>query len=300
MNRDLVSIVLPTFNRVSDLKRAVLSVREQTYQNWELIIVDNFSTDGTEDFVRGLGDSRVSLRKTHNEGVVAVSRNVGMEAVRGQYVAFLDSDDWWTIDKLDKCVAAMSQGADVVYHDLYLVKGNNQVHLRPTGSARQVQGNPADDLLHHGNALLNSSVVVRASVLKDVGPQCEDRVLVGAEDFDLWVRLGRRTDRFQCVPWTLGYYWAGGGNMTSPSRVLTYLDALEAKYLVLRSRAWFAYSRTQAHYRLGQYDQARREALALLRAAAPMRLWPRLFYILIMSGVKRVLDPGGSSARRAP
>src|SRR6185436_13966279 len=87
------------------------------------------SADDTEEAVARLNDRRIQLLKVHNHGVIAVSRNLGIRRAVGDYVAFLDSDDWWTSRKLELSVRALEADADIVYHDLYLVRSADS-HLR--------------------------------------------------------------------------------------------------------------------------------------------------------------------------
>ena len=95
----LVSIVVPTYNRLAYLRQAVQSVFDQTYRQWELIVVDDGSTDGTAAYVASLG-GRVRALTLPRRGGAARARNAGVGAARGAYVAFLDSDDLWLPEKL--------------------------------------------------------------------------------------------------------------------------------------------------------------------------------------------------------
>ena len=113
----LVSVIIPTFNRANDLARAVKSVIAQTFTSWELIIVDNHSVDNTDEVVRHFNDPRIKLLKIHNDGVIAASRNLGIHFSSGTYIAFLDSDDWWTPDKLRSSVWLISYGLSISVFD---------------------------------------------------------------------------------------------------------------------------------------------------------------------------------------
>ncbi len=98
--RPIVSVVLPTYNRLNYLREAVASVLAQTYDRWELIVVDDGSTDRTVEYLRTLPRHRVQIvRRTHRSNA-AIARNLGLAHARGDYVAFLDSDDVWLPDKL--------------------------------------------------------------------------------------------------------------------------------------------------------------------------------------------------------
>ena len=96
----LISIVIPTYNRADLIPKAIQSVLDQTYQNWELIIVDNYSDDGTKEVIESFKDSRISMLLLPRTGSVAASRNMGVHHSKGEWVAFLDSDDWWFPTKL--------------------------------------------------------------------------------------------------------------------------------------------------------------------------------------------------------
>ena len=93
MNKNLISIVIPTFNREKKLKKAILSVINQSYTNWELIIVDNNSSDESEALVNSFKNKNIFFYKIDNKGIIAKSRNFGVSISNGDYICFLDSDD---------------------------------------------------------------------------------------------------------------------------------------------------------------------------------------------------------------
>ena len=102
--KPLVSIIIPTFNHANYLSKALQSVLHQTYTNWEAIVIDNYSTDDTDSVITRYNDHRIKYLKIHNGGVIAKSRNAGIKSAKGDWIAFLDSDDTWTSDKLDTCI----------------------------------------------------------------------------------------------------------------------------------------------------------------------------------------------------
>ena len=115
----MISVIIPTYNRESVLKGSILSVLHQTVTDLELIIADDCSTDGTKSLVESIGDPRLRyLCPDHNQGACA-ARNAGIEAARGEWIAFQDSDDTWVPDKLARMLAiAQSVDADVYFHRL--------------------------------------------------------------------------------------------------------------------------------------------------------------------------------------
>lgn len=104
---NLVSIIMPSYNTASYIKESIQSVLNQTYTNWELIIVDDCSTDETEEVLAKITDSRIKYLKNEENSGAAISRNKALREARGQWIAFLDSDDLWMSDKLEKQINFM-------------------------------------------------------------------------------------------------------------------------------------------------------------------------------------------------
>lgn len=271
-----VSVVIPTYNRAADLCRALASVQRQTWRDWEAIVVDNHSEDGTRAAVERLQDARIRLIEIHNDGIVARSRNAGIRAAAGEYVAFLDSDDWWKARKLERSLQALRSGADVVYHDLLIVRSEGQrFHLR-RARTRALAPPVYEDLIRNGNALNNSSVVVRRSLLEQIGGLSEERALIALEDYDAWLRLARFTQRFLRLPVADGYYWQGGANLLTPERSLQTMSRVAERYLqtdLVAGRAtlppWMQYVIGRAHYHLGSHALAVEHMRRALRGGLP-------------------------------
>ena len=108
MNK-LVSIIMPSYNTASYIADSIRSVLAQTYPNWELLIVDDCSTDETDSVVASFGDPRIRYFKNEKNGGAAVSRNRALREAKGKWIAFLDSDDLWTPDKLEKQIGFMEK-----------------------------------------------------------------------------------------------------------------------------------------------------------------------------------------------
>jgi len=260
----VISVVIPTYNRANDLKRALKSVQVQTFTNWEVLIVDNHSVDNTDQVVSDFNDSRIKLFKIHNNGVIAASRNVGIREASGEYIAFLDSDDWWKPEKLRLCLDALNAGADIVYHDLFLVKKSDQRFFWKKVTTRGLTRPVFDNLLTNGNCINNSSVVVKKILLTSIGGVSEDYDLIATEDYDCWLRIAKLTDKFTRIPNSLGYYWAGGGNISNPERTIANVDAIVLRYLdnkCMRHNGganWIHYARGRAYYLLCNSEMAKK------------------------------------------
>ena len=118
MSDDLVSIIMPSWNTGKFIAESIESVLAQTYENWELLIVDDCSTDNTDEVVAAFHDPRIRYFKNESNSGAALTRNRAMREARGEWIAFLDSDDLWLPEKLEKQIAFMKNNGYVFsYHD---------------------------------------------------------------------------------------------------------------------------------------------------------------------------------------
>lgn len=104
---DLVSIIMPAYNTGEYIKKSINSVIDQTYKNWELLVIDDCSTDNTEEVIKSFNDERIIYLKNKENSGIAVSRNNGIKEAKGRWIAFLDSDDSWKENKLEKQIRFM-------------------------------------------------------------------------------------------------------------------------------------------------------------------------------------------------
>ena len=206
-----VSIVIPTYNHANFLDNALQSVLDQTFSNWEAIVIDNHSTDQTDEILAKYTDPRIKYFKIKNNGIIAKSRNHGIKASKGKWIAFLDSDDWWTKDKLKICFDNIDDEIDFIYHRLDIKYDNSKSYFKKKKYiGRQLQKPILNDLLtseiKDGNAIGNSSVIVRKDMLDRIGGISENENLVASEDFNTWLRIAQITDQFKYLKNALGYY----------------------------------------------------------------------------------------------
>jgi len=190
----MISIIIPTYNRAPVLREAIHSVFNQDYfqgsapgKTYELIIVDDGSTDDTEQQAEDLGDRLYYVRQ-QNRGVSA-ARNVGLDLAKGEYIAFLDSDDLWKREKLSVQMSLMEAlpRTKLCYTDeIWMRKG---VFVNPKNRHRKYSGWIFDKVLPL--CLLSlSSALFRREVFDEVG--CFDESLPACEDYDLGIRLAHR------------------------------------------------------------------------------------------------------------
>jgi len=195
-DRPLVSVVLPTYNRASLLRRSIDSVLEQTWQDFELIVVDDGSTDGTRETVAGTPDPRVRYVARESNGGVAAARNTGVRAATGRYLAFHDSDDEWLPEKLARQVQAL-QPLDETCMSVCGVRrtfpaagGAGAGGLTyPRSASDWNKGLDWSGVLASGVAYTQSWLVPRRAVVDAGG--FDERLCIW-DDWDLLIRLSRR------------------------------------------------------------------------------------------------------------
>ena len=206
----LISVIIPTYNHANFLGKALESVIQQTYSNWEAIVVDNQSTDETNQIINKYSDPRIQYFKISNNGIIAKSRNLGINNSKGEWIAFLDSDDWWTKDKLEVCLENIDDNVDFIYHQLEIVYDKSNSYLKKKNIGRQLKKPILNNLLiseiDQGNAIGNSSVIVRKDMLSRIGGISENKKMIASEDFNTWLRIAQITDKFNFIKKKLGYY----------------------------------------------------------------------------------------------
>jgi glycosyltransferase involved in cell wall biosynthesis len=189
--RPAVSVIIPTHDRCNLLCAALDSVLQQSFRGFEAIVIDDGSTDGTPEYVRGLSDPRVRYHWQEASGLPAAARNAGLRMARGTYVAFLDADDVWYPDKLERQLICFERHPEVglVYTNAHYF-GKTLRQGRPM-FRRFLSGHAFDQLLL-GNRIPALTVMVRHECLRQVGVFSEDHELRGVKDYELWLRIAQR------------------------------------------------------------------------------------------------------------
>ncbi|MFH1429040.1 MAG: glycosyltransferase family A protein [Candidatus Margulisiibacteriota bacterium] len=185
-----VSVIIPTYNRLSYLKKALKSVMVQTFKDYEIIVVDDGSTDGTTSYISGLPFIRYVYQE--NKGVSA-ARNRGLTIARGEYVCFLDSDDTWKKTKLEKQAEVFQNnpGLKACYTEETWIR--NGKHLNQMKKHQKYSGWIFEKALPLC-IISPSSIMLKKDVFNDLG--CFDENLDVCEDYDFWLRL---TARYQVL-----------------------------------------------------------------------------------------------------
>lgn len=217
-----MSVIIPTYNHAAFLKKSLDSVINQSYPHWEALVVNNFSTDQTESIVAGYKDPRIKLINFHNHGIIAASRNKGIEESSGEYVAFLDSDDYWYSNKLEKCLEFMrQQNCDFICHGEHLIEKEKVI-----ATWCQKKNVNYLELLLNGNRISTSAVVVKRDVLKTTGLFSIQSEFITAEDYELWLRILKKSYKFKFFSEVLGGHLKHSFNQSSA--VARHFNAVKA------------------------------------------------------------------------
>jgi glycosyltransferase involved in cell wall biosynthesis len=224
-----VSVIIPTHNRVALLRRAIASVLAQTVGDFEIVIADDASDDETRQMVTSIGDARIRYIRHSKTLGASAARNTAIANAIGEYIAFLDDDDEWLPDKLERQLqhmATIDKTVGVTCCGNYEVEtSTNQVlaEIRPT-----LRGRLFERMMLDGRYYRTSTILVRAECFEKVG--LFDTTFLYGEDFDMWLRLARHYD-FDCLETPLvKVYLQPNGLTQNYEAIISGAEADLAKY----------------------------------------------------------------------
>ena len=222
MNNGLVSIIMPSYNTGGYIKNSIESVLAQTYENWELIIVDDCSTDDTDSIVGQFSDKRIRYLKNKKNSGAAISRNYALREAKGRWIAFLDSDDLWLPEKLEKQIAFMeNNGYSFSYTD-YKIRWN---------------GKNEDPRVYTGPDVVNRKRMYRYCYFSTITVMY-DRNVVGLiqiadikknNDYAMWLQIIEKTNCYR-YPECLSVYCKHDNSVSSGSK----LKLIKHHYIMFR------------------------------------------------------------------
>lgn len=270
------SIVIPTYNHAEFIGRCIESLLCQSYQNWEAIVVNNFSEDNTIEVVEKYNDPRIRLINNANGGVIAVSRNKGLSVAKGNWICFLDSDDWWYPNKLEVSLKYLDK-YDIIYHNLDKNYSSNKSNGKVYG--RQLYDNISKDLLVNGNGIPNSSVIIRKKIVDEIGFISEDKNLIAVEDSDYWIRAAFVTNKFKFINKSLGAYWIGENISVSEKQIIREKNLFDKyknllnKDEIVKAQITRSLSTARIYHKLGMFKKAKNEyQLSIANDKIPIKL----------------------------
>jgi len=226
MSKPLVSVIMPCFNGEAFITEAINSVLNQTFEEFELIVIDDGSTDRSAELLSCYGE-RIRVVRQPNRGV-SVARNVGIQLSAGEYVAFLDSDDYWHPDFLDEMVKAMADARTAIAYC-----GWQNVGAAP-GAPFVPPNYETRDKLHHLLRFASlwpiHAILIRRSMLPATQPF--NNKYPACEDYDLWLRIAS-FHRIQLVPRVLAFYrkHSEGQATSDQARVARYNLLVKQQFL---------------------------------------------------------------------
>lgn len=214
MKHSLVTVVIPTWNRWPLVAEAVASVVAQSWSNWELIVVDDGSTDDTLAKLDALGVPNLLVIRSPHIGHLGRLRNLGARLGKGEFVAFLDSDDLWCTPKLERQIGALqNSSAGWSYTEYSLLSENGDRMPLRSGRAPAISGHITRALLREETAVCPCTLLVRRSLFEQVGGFREEARIPYRGDSDIALRLAR-TSEVIAIPETLALVREHPGRMT--------------------------------------------------------------------------------------
>jgi glycosyltransferase involved in cell wall biosynthesis len=212
-----VSVIIPTYNYGKYIEKAIDSVLAQTYQDFEIIVVDDGSTDNTKEIIETRYKDKVRYFYQENKGA-PVARNKGIRKSRGEYLTFLDADDWFAPENLKYKVKVLDNDADAgwVYSDGYYVNKEGEIIDKASNrfsfSNRKLEGDISSELFSMGNYITTDSVLARKTCIIKAG--CFDETLPALQDYELWLRISLQY-KIKYVDELLCYYTLHSNSISS-------------------------------------------------------------------------------------
>lgn len=224
VSQPIISIVTPMYNAEAFLSETIASVRGQTRQDWEWILLDDGSHDRSQDVIRAVRDQRIELVSCHHCGNPSVLRNRGAKLARGRYLAFLDHDDLWEKEFLAETVAFLEQEREAA-----IVQANSDCLVEATGGwsrrARMIRmpsvagplssGVDSGRDMLMGNFVVLSATLIRREAFEGVGGFDEGADVRACTDFDLWLKLLEADAVFGFVDKQLASYRLRASSMSA-------------------------------------------------------------------------------------
>jgi len=228
MNKINFSIVIPSYNRKNYLKKAIESVLNQSYEYYEIIVIDNNSIDGSQGYIKSLKRKNIILIITDNFGSIAKSRNIGIENSKGNWISFLDSDDFWHSKKLENVKDKIfKESPDIVSHDTYIINNKDEVcSYRKCGTNKK---KILKELISKRNLYGTSAISIRKSFLRKHNLFFDESLNIAtSEDYDFWTRLIIKKAKVSNIKKGLGFYKIHDNN-ASKNNLKQYQAALSVK-----------------------------------------------------------------------
>jgi glycosyltransferase involved in cell wall biosynthesis len=246
-----ISVIIPTYNAIKTVLDTIASVQAQSYRDIEILVINDGSTDNLLGCLAPtVKDARVKIYSYPNGGL-SVARNRGIARSTGEYIAFIDADDLWTPDKLERQLQALeaNPSAGLAYSWTYFMEEDGQRYH--TDRPIWFEGDVLKDLILWNFLCHGSNPLIRRSVIDAVGEF--DPTLPAAEDWDYWLRIAAQWE-FALVPQPQIYYRQSGGAMSAKVEVMEMAQLEVLDRAVKRSPASLQSYHRQAMAKIYQYS----------------------------------------------
>jgi len=204
MHNPLISVMVPTYRRPQLLMRAVNSILKQTYQNFEIIVIDDNPDDETKTQMDALNDPRIRVIKSRRQGILGDHRNLAVENSKGEWIGFCDDDDYWHPEKLEKQVRVINkinpEKVKLICTNFWIRKKGQLKPVLNFWTRFKIFRN-----LYQTNFIGILTVLIKKEVFTNLGFFKADKKINGTEDFDMWIRVLSKY-RYYYIPQCLAYY----------------------------------------------------------------------------------------------
>jgi glycosyltransferase involved in cell wall biosynthesis len=236
----MFSVIIPSYNNEKTIGNTLESILSQTWTKFDVLVVDNHSTDKTKKIVKSFNDDRIKFYQIDNGGMPAVSRNYGISLSSSNYLAFCDSDDCWDKNKLAMCAVYVKKGYGFIAHNLRLTGSYSKLVL-----VKFFQRKPArtfEEFVENGNNIAQSSIVIRRDILDRVGLYSTDAKFIAVEDAHLWCRILRSGENLAYINSSLGSYHYSSTALSFKANQFKANLALRLEYFPNIKPGWYKYN----------------------------------------------------------
>lgn len=271
MSTPLISVIIPVFNGERTVLETVHSVLEQTFTDFELIVIDDGSSDHTLKLLETIEDRRMQIFSYENGGL-PVARNRGIERARGQYITFIDADDLWTPTKLADQLSALQKNPEAGLAYSWTLTMDDQTGALHPGKFVSFEGDVYGQMLLSNFIASGSNAMLTAEAIANVGEF--DPTLTSCEDWDYWLRVAARWP-FIVVPKPQILYRQSSSAMSSK------VDVMERNHMIVHRRAFKVapphLQSLESHSLANEYQFLAQLALTHVDSATGLQLaWEKL------------------------
>lgn len=278
----MVSVVIPTYNRALTIKRSVCSVLNQTHSDLEVIVVDDCSTDNTEEIVKSIKDKRVSYIKIEKNRGANYCRNMGITMAKGEYIAFQDSDDEWLPEKLEKQLKYMKEtSADFCFCLQKRMFGRKKYYFPRKNFHLPTKREDVARILFKGGFISTQAIILKKEVAENVK---FDDSLPRFQDWDFAIRVAEKYKICFLKESLVDVYEQNDSISHNDEKGVKAVRLLEEKYAKIfqadnQAKRNFEYAKCKILWRAGRYKEAAKLARVILKKGMDLKV----LYILISS-----------------